>query len=302
MTRTEKAKWYAKHLYARFKDDDVPSLGAQMTYYLILAFFPFLIFLVTLISFFRITGDSMLNEFILLLPSDTGSSLRTTLTEVTANRNGAVLSFGMLGALWAASNGVGAIMKGLNKAYDEKETRPFWKVRGIALLSTLVLAIVIAVSVLLLVFGRILGEYVFRLLNFPEGYSVIWGIIQYAFPVAALFGVFALLYWLIPDRRLSLRDVIPGALFTTIGWIAFSLLFSLYVNHFGNFSKTYGSLGGVIVLLIWLYMSSNLLLLGGEINATFAYDKEGQKSGSPRTRTHSMEFPAFRGGSGASRS
>ncbi|WP_123041325.1 YihY/virulence factor BrkB family protein [Cohnella candidum] len=301
MSPKEKTVWFAKHLYVRFKDDDVPAMSAQLTYYLILAFFPFLIFLVTIISFLQLGGNSVLDEFIRMLPADSADSLRKTLQEVTENRSGAVLSFGMLGTLWAASNGVGAIMKGLNKAYDEKETRPFWKTRGLSLLSTVVLAVVIAVSIPLLVFGHVIGEYIFRLLSFPQGFELIWGLIRYAFPVAALFGVFALLYWLIPDRRLTFREVVPGALFAVVGWIASSLLFAVYVNHFGNYSKTYGSLGGVILLLIWLYMSANILLLGGEINATLAFDKKGAQNRSSRIRTHTMEFPPLRGGSGVTR-
>lgn len=301
MSPKEKTVWFAKHLYGRFKDDDVPALSAQLTYYLILAFFPFLIFLVTIISFLQLGGNSVLDEFIRMLPADSADSLRKTLREVTENRSGAVLSFGMLGTLWAASNGVGAIMKGLNKAYDEKETRPFWKTRGLSLLSTVVLAVVIAVSIPLLVFGRVIGEYIFRLLSFPQGFELIWGLIRYAFPVAALFGVFAMLYWLIPDRRLTFREVVPGALFAVVGWIASSLLFAVYVNHFGNYSKTYGSLGGVIVLLIWLYLSANILLLGGEINATLAFDKKGAPNRSSRIRTHTMEFPQLRGGSEVTR-
>lgn len=300
MTWTGRAKRYAKNLYARFKDDDVPALGAQLTYYLILAFFPFLIFLVTIVSFFQMSGDSVLSEWIRMLPADTGGRLRTTLTEVTANRSGAVLSFGMLGTLWAASNGVNAIIKGLNKAYDEKETRPFWKVRGISVLSTLVLAVVIVLSMLLLVFGKVLGEYVFRLLSFPDGFPLIWNVVQYVVPLTAMLGVFVLLYWLTPDRRLTFREVIPGAVFTTVGWIASSLLFSLYVNHFGNYSKTYGSLGGVVVLLVWLYLSSNIILLGGEINATLAFDKEGRQSRiSPVNKHVAKELPSFRNRSGA---
>lgn len=290
MTMPDKAKRFAKSLYARFKDDDVPSVGAQLTYYLILSFFPFLIFLVSVLSFFQLSGDSALNEFIRLLPADTGESLRKTLAEVTENRNGAVLSFGMLGTIWAASSGVGAIMKGLNKAYDEKETRPFWKVRGISVLSTLVLAVVILVSMLLLVFGQVLGEYLFRFLGFPDGFTIIWRVAQIVLPVLAMFGVFALLYWATPDRRLKFREVLPGAAFAALGWIVSSLLFSIYVNQFANYSKTYGSLGGIIVLLVWLYISSIIIMLGGEINATLAFDKSGKAKRPAQIKRYAAEL------------
>jgi membrane protein len=286
MIRMKDTKRFAKSLISRFRDDDVPSLGAQLTYYLILSFFPFLIFMVTLLGFFSLSGDSVIQEFIRVLPTDTGNSVRSILTEVSAHRSGALLSFGMLATLWAASNGVNAIIKGLNKAYDEVETRPFWKVRGISLLSTLALAVVILSAMLLLVFGKLIGDYLARYLNVSSIFSVVWNILQFVVPVVAMFGVFLLLYRLTPDRKLSWREVVPGSVFATLGWIASSLLFSLYINHFGNYSKTYGSLGGIMVLLIWLYWSSIIIMLGGEINATVAFDKEGRQKREPAKDGH----------------
>jgi membrane protein len=136
---------------------------------LILSFFPFLIFLVTLIGFLSLSGDSFTQQLIRVVPSDTGKSIQAILTEVTIHRSGTLLSLGILTTLWAASNGVKAIIKGLNKAYDEEETRPFWKVRGIAVLATIVLAIVLIIAMVLLVFGEVIGQYVFRFLNVPTG-------------------------------------------------------------------------------------------------------------------------------------
>jgi membrane protein len=182
----------------------------------------------------------------------------------------------MIATIWAASNGINAMIKGLNKAYDEEENRPFWKVRGISLLATLFLAVVILMSVFLLIFGKSIGEYLFKWMNYPDGFELIWGILKYAIPLIALMAVFTLLYWITPNRRLTFKEVLPGAIFTTLGWIISSLLFSFYVNQFGNYTKTYGSLGGVIVLLIWLYLSSIIIIFGGEINATLAFSKDGK--------------------------
>lgn len=289
MSRKEKAIDFAKSLISRFRDDDVPSLGAQLTYYLVLSFFPFLIFLVSVVGFLQMNEDNVIRDIVLLLPSDSAENIRTIIDEARQNQSGALLSFSMLGTIWAASNGVNAIIKGLNKAYDEKEDRPFWKVRGISIAATLVLALVIWVSMLTLVFGKVIGEYLFQWMNYPAGFELIWGILKFAIPVAAMFGVFLLLYWLAPNRRLTWREVIPGSIFTTLGWIASSLLFSFYVNNFGNYTKTYGSLGGIIVLLIWLYWSSIIVLLGGEINATAAFGKQGQSK--KTSTTYAVHVP-----------
>jgi membrane protein len=276
MMTTKKMIAFFQCLISRFREDDVPSLGAQLTYYLILAFFPFLIFLISIIGLANISAEDMIREFTRVLPSDSGTTVRSIISEITLSSNGALLSFGMLATIWAASNGVNAIIKGLNKAYDEVENRPFWKVRGLSVLATFVLALVIIISMLMLVFGKGIGEYLFQWMNYPDGFLFIWSIVKLAIPIVALFIVFMLLYRVTPNRKLTWRGVIPGSIFTTIGWIVTSLLFSFYVNEFGNYTKTYGSLGGIIVLLIWLYLSSIIIILGGEINATLVFSKEGK--------------------------
>jgi len=261
---------FVKCLYIRFREDDVPALGAQLTYYLILSFFPFLIFMVSLLSFIEMSGDSVIAELIRLLPSEASGTISGILAEVVDNSSGTLLSFGMIATIWSASNGINAILKGLNKAYDVVEQRPFWKVRGISLISTLFLVVVIVLVMVMLIFGKAIGEYLFKWLEYPNGFEWIWNVLKYAIPIAAMIGAFTLLYWIVPSRRLRLKEALPGALFATFGWIATSLVFQFYMNNFGNYSKTYGSLGGVIMLLIWLYISSILIMLGGEINATLA--------------------------------
>lgn len=167
-------------------------------------------------------------------------------------------------------------MKALNKAYDKEETRPYWKVKGISVLFTIVLALMILISFVLLIFGRMIGEALYKWTRLPGNFDMIWGIVQYVIPLCTLAFAFALLYLFTPNQRLKFKEVIPGAAFATIGWIVTSMLFSVYVNHFGSYTKTYGSIGGIIVLLTWLYLSSIVLVLGGEINATLHFDRFGK--------------------------
>lgn len=270
MKRVSKILPFSKNLYTRFRDDDVPALGAQLTYYFILSFFPFLIFVVSLMSFVRLSGDSVVAELIRLLPEETGEAIQRILLEVTNNSRGTLLSIGMIATLWSASNGVNAVIKGVNKAYDVEENRPFWKVRAISLGATVVLALAILLAIVLLIFGEVIGEFLFNWLDSPVGFGLIWGTLKYVFPIAFMIVVFSLLYWIVPNRKIRFKAAVPGALFATFGWIASSLLFQFYINNFGNYSKTYGSIGGIIILLIWLYISSNIIILGGELNATLA--------------------------------
>ncbi|WP_339368280.1 YihY/virulence factor BrkB family protein [Paenibacillus elgii] len=264
-------------LYCRFQDDEVPALGAQLTYYLILAFFPFLIFVIALLSFTEISASEVIDSMARIMPNLSSRAVADAFEEIQRSRSGSVLSVGLLAALWSASNGIGAVMKALNKAYDEEESRPFWKVKGISVLFTLVLAIVVLFTFVLLIFGKIVGAAVYKFVHFPGNFDLLWGFIQYVIPLVTIAVVFILLYRYTPNLRLTFGEVLPGALFATAGWVAASLLFSYYVNHFGSYTKTYGSIGGIIVLLTWLYLSSIVMILGGEINATLHFDRHGKQ-------------------------
>lgn len=272
-------KWIkiVKSVYCRFQDDDVPALGAQLTYFLILSFFPFLIFLITLVSYTPVTGEAAMRDLSRLLPAGIYSIIADILRQILAVRSGTLLSFGMIAALWTASDGVGAVIKGINKAYDQEESRSFWKIKIISILFTLTLALVLIFSFILLIFGEMLGTYLFHLLGRPETFGAAWDIVRYIITLLTLLLVFTSLYYHIPNRRMSIKDVLPGAIFSTIGWAVISVAFSFYMNSFGNFSYTYGSIGGIIGLLIWLYWSSLILLTGGELNATLHYARQGKE-------------------------
>ncbi|MEK5029341.1 YihY/virulence factor BrkB family protein [Paenibacillus sp. FSL M7-1046] len=258
---------FMKQLFQKIKLDDVQGISAQLTYYLILSLFPFLIFIMTLIGYAHISIEDRIVELQQIMPAEAVSIIEEILQDVSEGRSEALLSFGMLATLWAASKGINAIIKGLNRAYDIDESRVFWKIRGIAFLATMIIGVVVLLSILLLVLGSWLKTQIFLLADLPYGLQKVWDLLQYIIPLFVLFVVFTLLYWIAPSRRLTLKEVMPGAMFSTIGWITTSILFSIYVNQFSDFTKTYGSLGGVMILLIWLYISSIIILVGGEINA-----------------------------------
>ncbi|WP_246628346.1 YihY/virulence factor BrkB family protein [Paenibacillus oenotherae] len=266
---------FAQNLYCRFQDDEVPAMGAQLTYYLILAFFPFLIFVIAVLSFTDLSIQNVIAYIQLVLPEMSASTITDAFAEIQESRSGSLLSFGLLITLWSASNGISAVMKALNKAYDVEESRPFWKVKSISLAFTIVLAVVIVCSFVMLVFGRVIGDSLYKFSRLPGSFDQIWATGQYVLPILMMIAVFASLYLFIPNLSLRFKEVIPGAVFATFGWITISLLFSFYVNNFGSYSKTYGSIGGIIVLLTWLYLSSIIIVLGGEINAVLHFDRNG---------------------------
>lgn len=283
-----KVKNFIETMVCRYEDDDVSAMGAQLTYYLLLSFFPFLIFVITFIGYANITAEDMLETLNRLLPDVSNQTIHDVVLSLEKTRNGSLLSIGIIATVWTASRGVDAIMKALNKAYEVEEKRAYWKVKAISIIFTLVLFVVIIFSFVMLVFGEILGQKIFAVLDVPYYFETVWSIVKFIIPLVTMTLVYIALYIFIPNQKLKFTEALPGALFTTFGWIATSMLFSFYVNNYGNYTKTYGSIGGIIVLLTWLYISSIIIILGGEINATLYFDRRGLAK--PDCKKYSLPF------------
>ncbi|KAB3532730.1 YihY/virulence factor BrkB family protein [Alkaliphilus serpentinus] len=269
--------WYSLiiDLAKQFGKHEVPALAAQVTYYLILSFFPFLIFLITLVSYTPLTSETTIKNLLDFLPYDTYIFVIDIINQVVEGRNTTLLSIGMITTLIVASNGVRALIRGINKSYNLDETRPFWKKRIIAILFTIALSGVILLSLVLLVFGHLLAMLLWNFLNLPDYFKDAWSIIRYLLSLAIQWIIFACIYIYTPERKPKFNCVILGTTFATFGWLATSFGFATYVNNFGNYASTYGSIGGIIVLLIWLYLSSIIILTGAEING-FVIKKNNQ--------------------------
>ncbi|UOE56420.1 YihY/virulence factor BrkB family protein [Bacillus sp. CMF12] len=254
------------NLWKRVEEDDVFGLAAQLAYFFLLSLFPLLIFLVTLVPYLPITQQDILNVVRDFAPGETMKLIETNIYEIT-QRNGKLLSFGIIATLWSASNGINAVVKAFNKAYDVKETRHFIIARGMAILLTFAMIFVFVLALLLPVFGRQIGLFISSEFGLSGQFLAIWNMVRWLVSPFILFMVFTGLYWIAPNKKLTCISVAPGAIFATVGWVLSSLAFSYYVSNFGNFSATYGSIGAIIVLMIWFYISGIIIILGGEINA-----------------------------------
>lgn len=261
-----------KKLYFQIQLHEITALGAQVTYYLILSFFPFLIFMVTLISYTKVSSMESVAVLSSILPKSVYALIVDVLQNVFTYRNKSLLPIGIVATLWSASTGVLAFMVGINKAYSQKETRPFWKIRIMSILFTLGFSMIILISILLVVFGTMMREYLFNVLGFPHNFKYLWDVMRYVISLITMMTIFILLYFYTPNCMLRLKNVIPGAILSTIVWIILSIGFAFYVNNFANFSYTYGSIGAIIALLIWLYWSSVIVLVGNELNAMLSKD------------------------------
>lgn len=262
-----------KHLWVRIGRDDISGLAAQLAYFFLLSLFPLLIFLVTLLPYFSMTQEYLLSFIKDYAPGETMELIETSLTDVM-NKNGKLLSFGVIATLWSASNGIHAIVAAFNKAYDVQENRSFVMERGISILLTFGMIMVIVVALLLPVFGRQIGYFLFSEFGFSEQFLKVWNALRWLFSSIFLFVVFMGLYWIAPNKKLTCLSAVPGAVFATLGWVVTSLAFSYYVGNFANYSATYGSIGAIIVLMIWFYLSGFIIILGGEINAYYTARKD----------------------------
>lgn len=267
-----------KDLYARFTNDDLPAVGAQITYFLLLSLSPFLIFLITLITFTPVADfQSHIQVLESLMPGNAYEILRDIIDQTINSRSGAALSLGLLFALWAATNGVSYLIRGVNRAYDQEETRPFWKAKLVSLIITLELSFVIIISMVIIIFGGTAGAEFFSFLGLSDTFLIFWNVFRFFIPLLTIILVLASIYYSAPDRRLAFCETLPGATAGALLWVIASYAFSFYADNLGNYSVVYGSLSGIIVLLIWMYLSSMIFLLGAEINASLLFSREGLK-------------------------
>jgi membrane protein len=259
----------AKRVVREVQQDNCLGQAAQLAYYFIFAVFPFLLFLATLLGYLPIPNllDRIMASLAALLPGEAVTLLQDNVRHLVTDQKGGLLSFGILTALWASSSAVVAIMDALNRAYDVEEGRPFWKVRGSAILLTVGLSLFIMLSMVLLIFGPQLGRWIAALVGLGNAFAVAWNILRWPVIVGLLVVAMAIIYYVAPDVEQQWKWITPGAVFAVLVTIVVSVGFSLYVNSFGSYNKTYGSIGAVIVFLTWLYLTGFVILVGGEINA-----------------------------------
>ncbi|MGD7023250.1 YihY/virulence factor BrkB family protein [Rossellomorea vietnamensis] len=270
MTKRSKAggvKGFFKKLFQKISDGDVTGLAAQLAYFFLLSLFPLLIFMVTLIPYLPVAQEDIMNVISDYAPGETMDMIQSTINEVMSNRNTGLLSFSIIATIWSASNGMNAIVKSLNDAYEVEETRSFIVTRLMSIVLTIAMIFVFVIALLLPVFGRQIGLFLFSQFGFSDQFLTIWGAIRWAISPIILFIVFVGLYFIAPSKKIKCLSAVPGAVFAALGWVGASLAFSYYVSNFGNYSATYGSIGGIIVLMIWFYLTGIIIMIGGHINA-----------------------------------
>jgi membrane protein len=256
-------------VWHEFGQDEVIDRAAALSYYFLFALFPALLFLTALLGMLPVSGlmERFMEYVEQALPGDAASVIRKTLEEVRRGSTGGLLSIGALAALWASSNGMGSVMTALNVAYDVDDARPWWKRRLVAIALTVGFSLFILGGLVLMVFGPRLARAAADWLGLGAVFTAVWSIASV--PVAMLFVLIgiALVYYLAPAAEQEWRWVTPGSAVALVLWLAMSYGLRVYVTQFANYNATYGSIGGVILLMLWLYLTGVALLLGAEVNA-----------------------------------
>lgn len=271
-----KAVRFSKQLFHKITEVDVFGMAAQLAYFFLLSLFPFLLFLVTLIGYLPLDGQNVISFIGTYAPDEIMTLIDKNITQLLNNQNSGLLSIGIIGTIWSASAGVNAIMRAFNEAYEVEEDRSFIVARLIAIVLTIAMVVVICLAFLLPIFGKMVGEYVFSFLGLSTNFIKVWETLRWVISSVVFFIVLLALYKMAPNHRILIRDAFWGAIFATIGWQLVSLAFSYYVSNIGSYSATYGSLGTVITLMIWFYLSGIIIITGGVINAIIKHRRVGR--------------------------
>lgn len=267
-----KLKNVAKRFMTKFKEDKVPLLAAAQAYYYLLSIVPLLIVCFALIPYFNINPNDAISFLGDTIPDEMASILEEKIVSLVETPRGGLLTVGIIGALWSASNAINALIKSANEAYDVEETRSFIIVRLLALGLTLGVIIALVVAILLPVFGNIILDFLQSYIGFSGAFALLFQILRWALSLVLLTTFLMILYRFAPNKKMPFKHVLPGALTASILWQVISLGFSYYVSNFGSYSATYGSLGGIIILMIWFFLTGIILMIGAITNVLYHED------------------------------
>lgn len=284
----------AKRVWKEIQADQIFGRAAELSYYFLLALFPFLIFLTSVIGSILGSGtgtrQTLFEYLARVMPPSAYELISTTMIEVSAASSGGKISFGILAALWAASNGMTAITTSLNTAYDVEETRPWWKQRLVAIALTMALSVLIILALILVVAGGWIAEWLAAHFGLGSTFPLAWKILQWPFVLFCMTLAFALIYYFAPDlHEQKWTWLTPGSAIGVALWLLVSIAFRLYLSFFDSYSATYGSLGAVIILMLWLYLTGTAVLIGGEINSEIEHAAAEQ--GEPEAKEKGEKSP-----------
>src|SRR4051794_14439922 len=268
-----------KRTVKEFQEDNLTDWAAALTYYSVMSLFPMLVVLVALLGLVgqESTIATMTDSLRAAGLDDVAKNVQGPLDEIVSHKGGAgaLVTFGLLGALWSASGWVGAFTRAMNAVYEVKEGRPFWKLRPLQVLITLVTVLLVSLVLIAVVVSGPIAEAVGTAIGAGDTAVSVWGVAKWPVLLLVLMGMVAGLYYIAPNvRQPRLRWVTPGGITAVLVWVLASAGFGIYVSNFGSYGKTYGTLGSVITFLVWMWLSNLALLFGGELDSELERERE----------------------------
>jgi len=267
-----------RRTFAEFSADELTDWAAALTYYGILAIFPALIALVSILGLIGTSATKpLLDNLGSFSPGPAHQILANALNGLTQSRSGAGILFvvGLAGALWSASGYIGAFIRASNRIWDVEEGRPIWRILPLRLFVTVLILLLLAASAFAVVVTGPLADRVGKLIGIGGAAVTAWDIAKWPVLILVVSFMFSLLYYATPNvRHPGFRWIAPGGVFAVVAWMVVSAAFGLYVANFSSYNKTYGSLGAIIIFLIWLWLSNVAILLGAELNAEIARGRQ----------------------------
>jgi membrane protein len=273
-----------KLTYKEMNEDHVMAFAGNLTYKGLFAIFPFFTFLLSLLGLFNATDlvNTMVDKLSGVAPQSATKFIEGQLLSITQSQAesaftvGAIIS--ILLALWGISGAFRSVMEAMNVMYEVEEDRPFWKVYGLSIFMSLAVIVLLVGSLVLVIFGESIGVRVADLVGLGSVFATIWSIVQWPVVALVVLFAFALIYYFAPAAKQRFRWISPGSILAFVFWLIFSLLFSLYASMAGSYNETYGSLAGVIILMLYVYYSALIMLVGAEINQVIEWHIPGGKN------------------------
>lgn len=272
--------WFFKRLRAEIVDDNVMSGAAALAYFMMLSLFPATIFLLTLLPYLPIPSlnAQVMSVLQQAMPAPAADMFSGVVNEVTTRKQGGLLTFGILFTVWSASSGINAVIKQLNSTYGVKDGRSFWKVRGIAIFLMLAFIVLIVGAFCLIMTGQIIQLQLAKWFGQGQIMFQLFTMVRWLVIIFFMMLGFSLTYYFGPDVEQKFRFITPGSITGFILLMISSLIFNYYISNFSNYSATYGSIGAVIILMLWLYITGFVILVGSEINAIIEHQSSEAES------------------------
>ncbi len=277
-TNNNELNAFFKELAKRYTDDQVSAMATKLTFYIVLSFFPLTIVILEILRITNVTNASLFLDLAEFVPDAVTNFIQFIFTDVNVNNSGRILPVAIIIAIWSSSRGINSLIQSLNRAYRVKEKRNFIIIRLMAFVYTLAFLMVLILTGALIIFGNRIYQFAITFVAEPGYLELSVTIIRYAFSILLSIIFFNGLYNVVPIKGNKFMSALPGTIVATVGWIGISALFSVYINLSTSLSYMYGSLTDIIIVLLWLYTCSIVIILGGEINAIFGNMKESKST------------------------